>query len=135
MKFNYKIIGSLALLFLLQQSCKTNDNTTSTVDPWSKADSIIARIVPPTFPDKNFNITDYGAKGDSVTDCTAAFAKAITACNAAGGGKVIFPEGIFSTGPIHLKSNVNLYISRGAVVLFSRDTKKYLPQVYTRFEA
>jgi polygalacturonase len=136
MKFNYKILGSLALLIFFQQSCKTNDATTSaTTDPWLQADTILARIVAPTFPDKNFNIIDYGAKGDSVTDCTEAFAKAIAACNAAGGGKVVVPEGKFSTGPIHLKSNVNLHISKGAVVLFSRDTKKYLPQVYTRFEA
>lgn len=135
MKFNYKILGIVAVLFLLQQSCKTNESNTASVDPWSQMDTILARIVPPTFPDKNFNITDYGAKGDSVTDCTEAFAKAIAACNAAGGGKVIVPEGKFSTGPIHLKSNVNLYVSKGAVVLFSRDTKKYLPQVYTRFEA
>jgi polygalacturonase len=135
MKFNYKILGLVALFFMVQQSCKTNESNTTSVDPWSQMDTILARIVPPTFPDKNFNITDYGAKGDSVTDCTDAFAKAIAACNAAGGGKVIVPEGKFSTGPIHLKSNVNLHISKGAVVLFSRDTKKYLPQVYTRFEA
>ena len=135
MKFNYKILGLVVLLFLLQQACKTNDTKTASIDPWSKADTILARIVAPTFPDKNFSITDYGAKGDSITDCTEAFAKAIAACNAAGGGKVVVPEGKFSTGPIHLKSNVNLHISKGAVVLFSRDTKKYLPQVYTRFEA
>src|SRR6186997_2792489 len=126
MKVNYKILGAVALLLLLQPSCKTNDTKTVDADPWSQVDAILARIVAPTFPDKNFNITDYGAKGDSTTDCTEAFAKAIAACNAAGGGKVIVPEGKFSTGPIHLKSNVNLYISKGAVVLFSRDTKKYL---------
>lgn len=135
MKLKYKILGVAALLFLLQLSCKTNTNTTASADPWSQADTILARIKAPTFPDKNFTITDYGAKGDSVTDCTEAFAKAIAACNAAGGGKVIVPEGKFSTGPIHLKSNVNLHVSKGALVLFSRDTKKYLPQVYTRFEA
>ena len=135
MKFNFKILGAVALLIVLQPSCKTNDTKTVDADPWSQVDGILARIVAPTFPDKNFNITDYGAKGDSVTDCTEAFAKAIVACNEAGGGKVIVPEGKFSTGPIHLKSNVNLHISKGAVVLFSRDTKKYLPQVYTRFEA
>lgn len=135
MKLNYRILGLVALLFTLQLSCKTNNTNTVNADPWNQMDTILARIVAPTFPDKNFNITDYGAKGDSVTDCTAAFAKAIAACSEAGGGKVIVPEGKFSTGPIHLKSNVNLHISKGAVVLFSRDTKKYLPQVYTRFEA
>lgn len=135
MKMNYRFLGTWMMICLVYVSCKTPDNKTSQIDPWSQADTILARIIAPTFPDKNFNITDYGAKGDSVTDCTEAFAKAIAACNEAGGGKVVVPEGKFLTGPIHLKSNVNLHISKGAKVLFSRDTKKYLPQVYTRFEA
>lgn len=104
-------------------------------DPWKEAEKIRASIVVPVFPKKDFAIEKYGAKGDGVTDCTEAFRKAIKACHDAGGGRVVVPAGTYSTGAIHLLSNVNLHISKGAVLLFSRDPKKYLPQVYTRFEA
>src|SRR5207253_10127781 len=52
----------------------------------------------------------------------------------AGGGRVVVPAGVFLTGAIHLKSNVNLYISEGATLKFSTDPEKYLPVVFTRFE-
>lgn len=101
---------------------------------WQAMPSLFQRIVPPSFPDKDFDITNFGAKGDSITDCTAAFEKAITECNASGGGRVIVPTGIFLTGALHLKSHVHLYVSRGAVIRFSIDPKKYIPLVYTRWE-
>ncbi|MCX6120873.1 MAG: glycoside hydrolase family 28 protein [Ignavibacteriales bacterium] len=101
---------------------------------WQTMPSVLQRIIRPSFPDKNFDITNFGAKGDGAIDCTAAFEKAITACSASGGGRVIVPKGTFLTGAIHLKSHVHLYISRGAVIRFSVDPKKYLPLVYTRWE-
>jgi polygalacturonase len=102
-------------------------------DPWSDVPRILARIKPPTFPKRDFEITKFGAVGDNQTDNTDAFAKAIAACNKAGGGRVVVPRGEFITGAIHLKSNVNLYVSDGATVRFSRDTRKY-PLVFTRWE-
>jgi polygalacturonase len=104
-------------------------------DPWRHTEAILKRIKAPTFLNSDYVVTNYGAIGDGTTDCTEAFRQAIRACNAAGGGRVVVPAGQFVTGPIHLRSNVNLHVSKGAVVLFSRDSKKYLPQVYTRFEA
>lgn len=128
-----KLLVLASLVFVLN-SC-SNKSAPVATDPWLEAETILARIVPPTFPDKDFLVTDYGAVGDSTTDCTDAFTKAIKACHEAGGGRVVVPEGKFSSGAIHLKSNVNLYVSKGAKILFSRDPNKYLPQVYTRFEA
>lgn len=101
---------------------------------WSEAQAILARIVAPVFPDRVFDITKYGAVGDGVKDCTGAFRDAIAACAAAGGGRVVVPAGRFLTGAIHLRSRVNLHVSEGATVLFSRDPKHYLPVVYTRWE-
>ncbi len=85
------------------------------------------------FPARDFDLTKFGAVGDNSSDNTEAFAKAITACNSAGGGRVVVPKGEFVTGAIHLKSNVNFHVENGATVRFTRDTKKY-PTVLTRFE-
>ncbi len=52
----------------------------------------------------------------------------------AGGGRVVVPSGRFATGPIHLRSNVELHVSRDATLLFARDPRQYLPAVLTRFE-
>lgn len=104
----------------------------STMD-WSKADSIVADIVVPVFKNKTYSIIKYGAINDGVTDCTDAFRKAIQECNKRGGGRVLVPRGQYQTGAIHLLSNVNLHLEEGAEILFSRDMKKYLPLVLTRF--
>ncbi len=96
--------------------------------------SILSRIKPPTFPNRDFEITRFGAVSDRQTKSTDAIRKAIAACASAGGGRVVIPNGSFLTGAIHLESNVNLHLSEGAVLLFSRDPKDYLPLVYTRFE-
>jgi polygalacturonase len=101
---------------------------------WDKVPLILSQIGIPAFPDRDFNVTDYGAAGDGQTNCTEAFSKAVEDCYSAGGGRVVVPEGVYLTGAIHLKSNVNLYVSRNAKILFSKNYKDYLPVVLTRFE-
>jgi len=102
-------------------------------NPWDQFPEILARIKPPVFPDREFDITKFGAVGDNSADNTDAFRRAIAACAKAGGGSVIVPKGEFLTGAIHLLSNVNLHVSSGATVRFTRDTSKF-PVVLTRFE-
>jgi polygalacturonase len=102
-------------------------------DPWSELPAILARIKAPSFPDRDFDVTRFGAVGDNKTDCWEAFQKAIAACNAAKGGRVVVPAGEFITGAIRLKSGVNLHISSGATIRFARDPRKY-PLVFTRWE-
>jgi polygalacturonase len=121
------------LLFLAEPGITARAGEASTPG-WSGMPEILARIVPPTFPDHEFAITSYGAVGDGVTDCTAAFRQAIEACNQAGGGKVVVPRGVFLTGAIHLKSNVNLNLAKDATIRFSTDPKAFLPVVFTRNE-
>jgi polygalacturonase len=101
---------------------------------WDEADRILARIKPPIFPKRDFEVTRYGAVGDGKTDCSEAIARAVAECTHAGGGRVVFPAGVFFTGSIRLKSNVDLHVPEGATLKFSRDPKHYLPVVYTRYE-
>jgi polygalacturonase len=79
----------------------------------------------PAFPNKVFRITDFGALPDGKTLNTDAFRKAIEACSAAGGGIVEIPSGVWLTGPIQLKSNVNLHTHKGTLVQFSDDHTLY----------
>ena len=81
-------------------------------DPWARADAIAAGITVPTFPDRDFDITRHGAAPDGA-DATAAIARAVAACSAAGGGRVLVPAGTFHTGPIHLRSGVHLHVAKG----------------------
>lgn len=82
-------------------------------------------VTVPTFAEKVFNIKDYGAIADGQILNTQSFAKAIAACNEAGGGKVIVPSGLWLTGPIEFKNNVNLVVERGALIQFTADHTQY----------
>lgn len=111
------------------QTIKTSADVWTTEYP-----KILARIKPPKFPKKEFLITKYGADASGKTLSTDAIKKAIEDCSKKGGGRVVVPRGEFLTGAIHLKSNVNLYISKGATLKFSMNPKDYLPIVHTRWE-
>jgi polygalacturonase len=102
---------------------------------WANYTQILKKISPPKFPARDFPVISFGAKGDGKTDCSMAFTEAIIACNKAGGGRVVVKGGVFVTGPIHLLSNVNLYVDKTATILFSADRSKYVPLVLTRFES
>lgn len=86
------------------------------------------------FPQKDFPITKYGAKPGDVTANTKAFAKAMAACNKAGGGRVVVPAGEWLTGPVHFQSNCELYLSEGSVLVFEDDPQLYLPAVHSSWE-
>lgn len=86
------------------------------------------------FPEQDFPITDYGAVEGGTTVNTEAIARAIEACHQAGGGRVVVPAGVWLTGPVHFKSNVNLYLEENAVLTFTDDPADYLPAVMTSWE-
>lgn len=91
------------------------------------------RVQAPVFPDTRVELTQFGAVGDGKTLCTEAFARAIDELEARGGGHLVVPAGIWFTGPIVLKSNIDLHLEKGAVILFSPDVDLY-PLVETVFE-
>ncbi|MFT3830116.1 MAG: glycoside hydrolase family 88 protein [Opitutaceae bacterium] len=98
---------------------------------WADYPAVLARIVAPTFPDRDFPITDFGAQPGG--DASAALRAAIDACHAAGGGRVVVPAGEWLTGAVHLRSNVNLHLVEGAVLRWVFDLARY-PIVHTRWE-
>lgn len=87
----------------------------------------------PEFPDRKAVLTDFGANGNGTSLCTEAFAQAIGSLASQGGGHLIVPAGIWFTGPIILKDNIDLHLEKGAVILFSPDVNLY-PLVETVFE-
>ncbi|HUP60662.1 MAG TPA: glycoside hydrolase family 28 protein [Thermoanaerobaculia bacterium] len=100
-------------------------------DPWASVPQLLARIKAPTFANRDFVVTRYGARAGG--DASKAIRAAIDACSRAGGGRVVIPAGEFFTGAIHLRSRVNLHVAAGATLRFSQDPAKY-PLVYTRWE-
>jgi len=79
----------------------------------------------PKFNNQYYYLTDFGGKNDGVSLNTEAFKKAIEACNQHGGGHVVVTNGVWLTGPIEIKSNVDLHVDKGAIILFTRDHTQY----------
>ncbi len=105
-------------------------------DVWQQMKEVEKQIVAPTFKNTTYNIVDFGAKEgiEEYMPNAKAINDAIDKCSAEGGGKVLVPAGVFYTGPITLKSNVNLHISEGATLRFSTNPNDYLPLVLTSWE-
>ena len=134
MRISSLLLLALGLFGLTRVGQAENSVTAQPVATFSfsESEAILARIKAPVFPDRDFAITDFGAVAGA--DSSAALSKAIDACHAAGGGRVVVPDGVWLTGAVHLKSNVNLYLTKGSILRFSADPAAYLPAVHTRWE-
>lgn len=86
----------------------------------------LKQVVEFTIPEYTVSIADFGGVGDGATLNTEAFRKAISALTKKGGGRLVVPQGVWLTGPIALKDNINLHIERNAIVLFSPDKSLFL---------
>lgn len=91
------------------------------------------KIQKPVFPDNQVNMFDCGGIGNGVVVNTEAFEKAMESLSAKGGGTLIVPSGVWYTGPIVFRSNINLHLEKGALILFTSDKNAY-PLVETSFE-
>jgi len=87
----------------------------------------------PAIPDVRVTLTDFGAIGDGITLNTDAFACAIDQLYKQGGGHLVVPRGVWLTGPIVLRSNIDLHLEKGAVIQFAADESLY-PIIETSFE-
>lgn len=107
---------------------------TSSKNATVEIEKIVSGIQLPVIPAYKIKVTDFGAKGDSVTNCKAAFDKAMKACLKKQGGMIIVPKGVYTVnGPIHFVSNVRLHLEAGAKIRFGSNPKDY-PLVLTSWE-
>ena len=118
---------------IILSSCSNAENIKSAIKSPSENDGEASEIPLPVIPDNTVYITDFGAVSDGQTLNTNAISEAIESVSRKGGGKVIIPGGLWLTGPITMKSNINLHAEQGALVIFSSDKSLY-PLIETSFE-
>jgi polygalacturonase len=121
----------VAALFFV--SCGAKKDTIISNDPWLAMQKVIETVKLPSFKNKTYNVSDFGAVADGIFDNTLSFKKAIQTCSENGGGIVLVPLGNYFSGPIHLENNVNFHLAEGAQILFSTNSKDY-SLVHTSFE-
>jgi polygalacturonase len=88
---------------------------------WNKLPVIIS----PKFKKDTISIVKHGAIADGYTLNTKSIQAAIDISNKKGGAVVLVPAGLWITGPIVLKTNVNVQLSAGATLLFTEDKNEY----------
>ncbi|WP_163222823.1 glycoside hydrolase family 28 protein [Bacteroides sp. 214] len=121
MKKLFKPIVVVLVIFAFALHCKAGK-----YNQYYRDLSFNALEVPvPIIPNLNVSIVEYGGVGDGVTLNTQAFSSAITDLSNSGGGHLIVPEGVWLTGPIVLKSNIDLHVVKNAIVLFTPDKTQY----------
>lgn len=114
------------------ESLKVYNSREEDADVWKRCEQVVSGIQAASFRKQDYNILQYGAHKEE--DVTEALKKAIRACHEEGGGRVIVPKGVYYTGAIHLLSDVNLHLEKGAVLRFSTSPDDYLPIVVSRWE-
>jgi polygalacturonase len=135
MRMKTSIITLNLLLVVAFFPFKADDSTLVINELKVKAPFEMPTIQVPDFGKcKKFVITDFGAEQGDKVKTSEAIAKAIDEANKIGGGTVVIPDGEWLTGQVHLKSNVNLYLSKEAVLLFSEKPGDYLPTVHSSWE-
>jgi polygalacturonase len=131
-----KHLSKLLLLLIMGTtacSLQSQEKETIPVDLYEGLEFAMDPVEEPDIPDYTVSITDFGAVSGGKVINTSAFADAIQAVSEKGGGVVNIPPGIWLTGPIVLKSNLELHAEYGALILFSPDKDLY-PLVETSFE-
>lgn len=93
----------------------------------------MGKVSRPSIPDLSVSLLDFGGVPDGTALNTEAFAKAMDHLASRGGGHLVVPAGVWRTGPIGIKSNIDLHIEHDAVVVFDPSRELY-PVIKTSFE-
>lgn len=121
MKKNKLVAGMMAMVCLPGALLHAQTGKEKVPFSWNN----LPVVEQPVFKPDTFNIIQFGSVADGLTLNTGAINKAIAACSEKGGGVVLVPGGMWLTGPVEMKSNVNLHIDRDAILLFTKDFDQY----------
>lgn len=127
MKKTFKVIGLAAAMLFSGQIYAQNS------DIYKNIEFKMPQVAETSFAANTVSITQYGGIAGGNVKNTEAFKKAIEDLSKKGGGKLVVPRGMWLTGPIVLKSNINLHVEEGAMIIFSKDKNDY-PLVDVSFE-
>jgi len=132
-KRNQLLLAAFLTIVSLSISCTSNQTENQYAYLYKDLPFEMPVISAPQFLDNEVSIKDFGGVGDGIELNTEVFSNAIDALSQKGGGRLIVPAGVWFTGPIVLKSNINLHLEDRAIILFSPDKNLY-PLVETSFE-
>ena len=117
-----RLLNYVAALLLLPVSMEAQDYSKY----YQNLPVEVKQVSRPVIPANEINIKDVGGIGDGIALNTEAFAKGISKLNKLGGGRLTIPEGIWLTGPIAFKDNIELHLEKNAIILFSSDKKLFV---------
>jgi polygalacturonase len=109
------------LCAVLLSACVFSVNAQTKAYSWKN----LPEVKQPSFKTDTFSIVKFGAVANGFTLNTRSINEAIISCSSKGGGVVLVPPGYWLTGPITLKSNVNLHLEKNALLQFTRDFNQY----------
>ena len=119
---NKLLTTTAALLLALATHAQTKDYSKY----YQNLPTKVAQVVAPTIPANEVSLTEVGGVGDGQTLNTEAFENGIKKLQMVGGGRLTVPQGIWLTGPIQLKDNIELHLEKNAIILLSPDKSLFV---------
>lgn len=116
-------LGVFLLLFLCTE-IQAKDYTTY----YRNLPTPMPSVSAPVFPENTVNLKDFGAVGDGITLNTEAFKKAISSLEKQGGGRLVVPAGVWMTGLISLKDNIDLHLEKNAIIMASPERSLFIKE-------
>lgn len=117
-----KLLSMMAAVMMLPVSMEAQDYSKY----YQNLPVQVAQVSRPVIPANELSLKDVGGVGDGVTLNTEAFSKGISKLNKLGGGRLVVPQGVWLTGPIALKDNIELHLAKNAIVIFSADKQLFV---------